>query len=44
VCLPDGPGLGIEPNIRAVKKYLVPVEIKVGDRQIFKGSEPAELD
>ena len=43
VCLPDGPGLGIEPNIRAVKKYLVPVEIKVGDRQIFKGSEPAEL-
>lgn len=33
--LPDAPGLGIEVSEAALKKYRVPVEIRVGDRTIF---------
>jgi L-alanine-DL-glutamate epimerase-like enolase superfamily enzyme len=35
--VPESPGLGIEPNREAVRKYYVPVEIKVGDQIIFQG-------
>jgi L-alanine-DL-glutamate epimerase-like enolase superfamily enzyme len=34
--LPDGPGLGIEPNLPALKKYLVPVQIKVAGQMIYR--------
>lgn len=36
--LPQKPGLGIEPDETALSKYCVPVEIKVGERMMFKGS------
>ena len=36
--LPEKPGLGIEPDERVLSKYCVPVEIKVGERTMFKGS------
>ncbi len=34
--LPEKPGLGIEPDVRALEKYLVPVEIRVGEKVVFK--------
>ncbi len=34
--LPEAPGLGIEPDQTALSKYLVPVEIRVGENLIFK--------
>jgi L-alanine-DL-glutamate epimerase-like enolase superfamily enzyme len=34
--LPETPGLGVEPDTDALAKYLVPVEIRAGGRQIFK--------
>jgi L-alanine-DL-glutamate epimerase-like enolase superfamily enzyme len=34
--LPEKPGLGIEPDVRGLKNYLVPVEIKVGEQVVFK--------
>jgi L-alanine-DL-glutamate epimerase-like enolase superfamily enzyme len=34
--LPEAPGLGIEPNLEALRKYEREVEIKVGGKQIFK--------
>jgi len=44
IWLPDKPGLGIEPNLDALAKYNVPVEIKVRERIIFRsggtGDEP----
>jgi len=33
--LPEKPGLGLEPNLEALKKYYVPVEIKIGRRIVF---------
>jgi L-alanine-DL-glutamate epimerase-like enolase superfamily enzyme len=35
--LPEGPGLGLEPDIEALSRYCVPVEIKVDDRVLFQG-------
>ena len=35
----EKPGLGIEPDVRAIKKYLVEVEIKVAGK--MKGYEVA---
>jgi L-alanine-DL-glutamate epimerase-like enolase superfamily enzyme len=35
VRVPEQPGLGLEPDWPALKKYLVEVEIKVAGRQIF---------
>jgi L-alanine-DL-glutamate epimerase-like enolase superfamily enzyme len=35
--IPDGAGLGLEPDIQTLNEYCVPVEIKVGERVIFKG-------
>ena len=34
--LPEKPGLGLEPNLEALKKYYVPVEIKIGPRIVFR--------
>jgi L-alanine-DL-glutamate epimerase-like enolase superfamily enzyme len=36
---PDAPGLGIEIDLAAVKRYLVDVEIKVGGRRIYATPE-----
>jgi len=36
VHLPERPGLGLEPDLAALKKYLVEVEIKVAGRTIFR--------
>lgn len=38
VCAPDQPGLGLEPDWQALKKFLVEVEIKVAGRKIFSSS------
>jgi L-alanine-DL-glutamate epimerase-like enolase superfamily enzyme len=38
VHLPDQPGLGLEPDLVALKKYLVEVDIKVAGRAIFSSS------
>jgi L-alanine-DL-glutamate epimerase-like enolase superfamily enzyme len=35
VVLPEQPGLGIEPNALAIRKYLVETEIIVGGRKIM---------
>lgn len=35
VAAPDRPGLGLEPDWTALKKYLVEVEIKVAGRSVF---------
>jgi L-alanine-DL-glutamate epimerase-like enolase superfamily enzyme len=37
--IPEKPGLGIEPDLHALKKYLVPVEIRVGDQILVKSAE-----
>lgn len=34
--LPEGPGLGIEPDLPALEKYLVDVEIKVNQQSVFR--------
>ncbi len=36
--LPDKPGLGLEPDLTALKKYLVEVEINVGNKRLFSSS------
>ncbi len=38
VCAPESPGLGLEPDWMALKKYLVEVEIKVAGRKVFSSS------
>jgi L-alanine-DL-glutamate epimerase-like enolase superfamily enzyme len=38
--LPEGPGLGLEPDLDAIKKYLVPVEIRVAGKVIFYSPAP----
>ncbi len=38
VRVPDQPGLGLEPDWSALKKYLVDMEIKVAGRTIFSSS------
>ncbi|HZR16378.1 MAG TPA: mandelate racemase/muconate lactonizing enzyme family protein [Verrucomicrobiae bacterium] len=37
VRIPEGIGLGIEPDIEALREYCVPVEIKVAERTVFRG-------
>lgn len=39
IALPDGPGLGIEVSLDAVRKYLVDVEIKVGGNVLYRTPE-----
>lgn len=36
ITLPEGPGLGVEPDLASLEKYCVDVEIKVGGEIIFK--------
>jgi len=36
--LADSPGLGIEPDTGALAKYLVQVDIRVGDQSVFQGA------
>ncbi|MFO0912550.1 MAG: mandelate racemase/muconate lactonizing enzyme family protein [Pirellulales bacterium] len=36
IAIPDGPGLGIEPDVQALQKYLVDVEIRVAGRTLFR--------
>ncbi len=38
--LPDGPGLGVEVNHKALIRYAVEVEIKVGGRVLFASGKP----
>lgn len=40
IAAPDAPGLGIEIDLDAVRKYLINVEIKVSDRILYKTPEP----
>jgi hypothetical protein len=34
--VPERPGLGVEPDTRALAKYLVDVEIKVAGKVLFR--------
>ena len=36
VRLPDAPGLGVEPDLDVVRRYLVETEIKVGGRVLYR--------
>ena len=36
ICVPELPGLGIEPDLAAMKRYLVEAEIKVGGRYLYR--------
>jgi L-alanine-DL-glutamate epimerase-like enolase superfamily enzyme len=36
---PEKPGLGVEPDLAAIRKYLVDTEIKVGGKVIYKTPE-----
>jgi L-alanine-DL-glutamate epimerase-like enolase superfamily enzyme len=40
ISLPDTPGLGIEIDLDAVRRYLVDVEIKVGGKTLFSTVKP----
>ena len=35
LCLSEQPGLGIQPDLNAMQKYLVEVEIKVAGKVVF---------
>jgi L-alanine-DL-glutamate epimerase-like enolase superfamily enzyme len=35
ITIPDRPGIGLEINLAAVKKYLVETEIKVGGKVLY---------
>jgi len=39
VCLPEAPGLGLEPAPAAIRKYLVDVEIRVGAKVLYRTPE-----
>jgi L-alanine-DL-glutamate epimerase-like enolase superfamily enzyme len=41
VRVPESPGLGVEPNVEAIRKYLVDVEIKVAGRTIYSTPDPS---
>ncbi len=36
VHVPDKPGLGVEPDLAAMQKYLVETEIKVGGKILYR--------
>ncbi|MCX7422839.1 MAG: mandelate racemase/muconate lactonizing enzyme family protein [Planctomycetia bacterium] len=40
--IPESPGLGVEPNLAAIRKYLVDAEIRVGNRVIYRSPEVPE--
>ena len=33
---PEKPGLGVEPDLAAIRKYLVDTEIKVGGKVLYR--------
>lgn len=35
VQVPDTPGLGVDLNLQAIHKYLVPVEIKLAGKRLY---------
>jgi L-alanine-DL-glutamate epimerase-like enolase superfamily enzyme len=39
ISAPDAPGLGVTPGVEALRKYLVPVEIRVRDQVIYSTPE-----
>ena len=39
VSAPNAPGLGISPDLSAMKRYLVPVEISVGGEVLYSSPE-----
>ncbi len=34
--IPESPGLGVEPNLAAIRRYLVDAEIRVGNRVVYR--------
>ncbi len=43
VRLPEAPGLGVEPDLKALEKYLLDVEIVVGGRSLFRSPKLNKL-
>jgi L-alanine-DL-glutamate epimerase-like enolase superfamily enzyme len=41
VRVPESPGLGVEPNIETIRRYLVDVEINVAGRTIYSTPDPS---
>ena len=39
VHVPEAPGLGVEPNLDAIRRYLVDAEIRVGGRVVYRTPE-----
>ncbi len=39
VNVPEGPGLGLTPNLKGVKPYLLDVEIVVGGKVLYRTPE-----
>ena len=39
ICAPDAPGLGLTVDVEALQKYLVPVEIAVGHKVLYRTPE-----
>jgi L-alanine-DL-glutamate epimerase-like enolase superfamily enzyme len=39
--LPDGPGLGVDPDLAALRPYLLDVDIRVGGRTLYRTPELA---
>jgi L-alanine-DL-glutamate epimerase-like enolase superfamily enzyme len=39
ISVPEAPGLGITPDVTALRKYLVPVEIRVRDEVLYRTPE-----
>lgn len=37
---PESPGLGVEPNVEAIRRYLIDVEIKVAGRTLYTTPDP----
>jgi L-alanine-DL-glutamate epimerase-like enolase superfamily enzyme len=38
ITVPDAPGLGVEPDLKALQKYLQDVEIRIGGKVLFRSS------
>ena len=36
IVIPDAPGLGVEPNLAAVRRYLVDARIEVGGKELYR--------
>ena len=40
--IPESPGLGVKPNLAAIRRYLVDAEIRVGNRVVYRSPEVPE--